>query len=150
MAFWVSVAGVFPYGAPFSFSRTRSETAGEKGAREGGDITYLHENHVGAGFGEGHGTGLADASRAAGDEGGLALDGEEGAHGVKGIMGCEGRRRRVMQRALLLLLLLLLSCEQTEEKLGAPLSGGCVRQGTDDAILMWDWAQIGTVVVVLP
>ena len=38
---------------------------------------------------------------------------------------------------------------QTEEKLGAPLSGGCVRQGTDDAILMWEWAQIGTVVVVL-
>jgi len=38
---------------------------------------------------------------------------------------------------------------QTEEKLGAPLSGGCVRQGTDDAILMWDWAQLGTVVVVL-
>jgi hypothetical protein len=38
---------------------------------------------------------------------------------------------------------------QTEEKLGAPLSGGCVRQGTDDAILMWDWAGIGTVVVVL-
>lgn len=38
---------------------------------------------------------------------------------------------------------------QTEEKLGAPLSGGCVRQGTDDAILMWDWAQLGTVVVVV-
>lgn len=38
---------------------------------------------------------------------------------------------------------------QTEEKLGAPLSGGCVRQSTDDAILMWDWASMGTVVVVL-
>jgi lipoprotein-anchoring transpeptidase ErfK/SrfK len=39
---------------------------------------------------------------------------------------------------------------QTEEQLGAPLSGGCVRQSTDDAILMWNWAQLGTVVVVLP
>lgn len=39
---------------------------------------------------------------------------------------------------------------QTEEKLGAPLSGGCVRQATDDAILMWDWAGLGTVVVVVP
>lgn len=39
---------------------------------------------------------------------------------------------------------------QTEEKLGAPLSGGCVRQSTDDAILMWEWAGVGTVVVVLP
>lgn len=39
---------------------------------------------------------------------------------------------------------------QTEEKLGAPLSGGCVRQSTDDAILMWNWAYVGTVVVVVP
>lgn len=39
---------------------------------------------------------------------------------------------------------------QTEEKLGAPLSGGCVRQSTDDAILMWEWAGLGTVVVVVP
>ena len=38
---------------------------------------------------------------------------------------------------------------QTEEMLGAPLSGGCVRQATSDAILMWDWAQLGTVVVVV-
>ncbi len=39
---------------------------------------------------------------------------------------------------------------QTEEQLGSPLSGGCVRQSTADAILMWNWAQVGTVVVVLP
>lgn len=39
---------------------------------------------------------------------------------------------------------------QTEEKLGAPLSGGCVRQSTGDAILTWNWAQLGTVVVVVP
>jgi lipoprotein-anchoring transpeptidase ErfK/SrfK len=39
---------------------------------------------------------------------------------------------------------------QTEEKLGAPLSGGCVRQSTGDAIVMWNWAQLGTVVVVVP
>ena len=39
---------------------------------------------------------------------------------------------------------------QTEEQLGESLSGGCVRQVTADAILMWDWAQIGTVVVVVP
>ena len=39
---------------------------------------------------------------------------------------------------------------QTEEKLGAPLSGGCVRQSTDDAILMWNWAGVGTTVVVVP
>jgi hypothetical protein len=38
---------------------------------------------------------------------------------------------------------------QTEEMLCAPLSGGCVRQATADAILMWDWAQLGTVVVVV-
>ena len=38
---------------------------------------------------------------------------------------------------------------QTEEKLGAPLSGGCVRQSTDDAILMWNWAYEGTTVVVV-
>lgn len=39
---------------------------------------------------------------------------------------------------------------QTEEQLGQSLSGGCVRQITSDAIIMWDWAQIGTKVVVVP
>ncbi len=38
---------------------------------------------------------------------------------------------------------------QTIEQLGQPLSGGCVRQAPEDAIWMWNWAQIGTVVVVL-
>jgi lipoprotein-anchoring transpeptidase ErfK/SrfK len=38
---------------------------------------------------------------------------------------------------------------QTVEQLGQPLSGGCVRQTTEDAIWMWDWAQIGTKVVVI-
>ncbi len=35
-------------------------------------------------------------------------------------------------------------------QLGTPLSAGCVRQGYDDAIWMWNWAWIGTKVVVLP
>lgn len=39
---------------------------------------------------------------------------------------------------------------QTEEQLGQSLSGGCVRQATPDAIWMWEWAQLGTTVVVLP
>jgi L,D-transpeptidase-like protein len=39
---------------------------------------------------------------------------------------------------------------QTNDQLGLALSGGCVRQSTDDAIVMWDWAQLGTVVVVVP
>jgi lipoprotein-anchoring transpeptidase ErfK/SrfK len=39
---------------------------------------------------------------------------------------------------------------QTSDQLGEPLSGGCVRQATEDAIITWDWAQIGTVVVVVP
>ena len=39
---------------------------------------------------------------------------------------------------------------QTEEQLGQSLSGGCVRQATPDAIWMWEWAQLGTKVVVLP
>jgi lipoprotein-anchoring transpeptidase ErfK/SrfK len=38
---------------------------------------------------------------------------------------------------------------QTSDELGQALSGGCVRQATADAIAMWDWAQIGTVVVVV-
>ena len=39
---------------------------------------------------------------------------------------------------------------QTEAQLGQPLSGGCVRQATPDAEHMWDWAPVGTKVVVLP
>jgi L,D-transpeptidase catalytic domain len=39
---------------------------------------------------------------------------------------------------------------QTSDQLGEPLSGGCVRQATADAIITWNWAQIGTVVVVVP
>lgn len=35
-------------------------------------------------------------------------------------------------------------------QLGQPLSGGCVRQAQPDAIWMWNWAYIGTKVVVLP
>jgi peptidoglycan hydrolase-like protein with peptidoglycan-binding domain len=38
---------------------------------------------------------------------------------------------------------------QSESQLGQPLSGGCVRQSTPDAQWMWDWAQVGTKVVVL-
>ena len=39
---------------------------------------------------------------------------------------------------------------QSIAQLGQPLSGGCVRQAVDDAVWMWNWAQIGTKVVVLP
>ena len=39
---------------------------------------------------------------------------------------------------------------QTLAQLGQPLSGGCVRQALPDAIWMWQWAQLGTTVVVLP
>lgn len=39
---------------------------------------------------------------------------------------------------------------QSIAQLGQPLSGGCVRQAKSDAIWMWNWAQIGTKVVVLP
>jgi hypothetical protein len=39
---------------------------------------------------------------------------------------------------------------QTESQLGTPLSGGCVRQATADAQYMWNWAPVGTKVVVLP
>lgn len=39
---------------------------------------------------------------------------------------------------------------QTVDQLGQPLSGGCVRQAPQDALWMWNWAQIGTVVVVTP
>ncbi len=38
---------------------------------------------------------------------------------------------------------------QSVSQLGTPLSGGCVRQATSDAIYMWDWAPVGTKVVVL-
>jgi peptidoglycan hydrolase-like protein with peptidoglycan-binding domain len=38
---------------------------------------------------------------------------------------------------------------QTKEQLGLPLSGGCVRQSTSDAYWLWNWAGIGTTVVVL-
>lgn len=38
---------------------------------------------------------------------------------------------------------------QTVSQLGQPLSGGCVRQATVDAIYMWNWAPVGTKVVVL-
>jgi hypothetical protein len=38
---------------------------------------------------------------------------------------------------------------QTYEQLGLPLSGGCVRQTTADALWVWNWAPIGTKVVVL-
>jgi lipoprotein-anchoring transpeptidase ErfK/SrfK len=38
---------------------------------------------------------------------------------------------------------------QSVWQLGTPLSGGCVRQSVPDAIWMWNWAQLGTRVVVL-
>ena len=38
--------------------------------------------------------------------------------------------------------------EQTKAQLGTPLSAGCVRQWMPDAIALWDWAPIGTKVVV--
>ena len=39
---------------------------------------------------------------------------------------------------------------QSVSQLGTALSGGCVRQATADAQYMWNWAPIGTKVVVLP
>ena len=38
---------------------------------------------------------------------------------------------------------------QSISQLGQALSGGCVRQAPSDAAFMWDWAPIGTKVVVL-
>ena len=38
---------------------------------------------------------------------------------------------------------------QTEAELGSRLSGGCQRQANADADFMWEFAQIGTVVVVV-
>lgn len=37
---------------------------------------------------------------------------------------------------------------QTRAELGSPRSHGCIRQARPDAIAMWDFAQIGTTVVV--
>jgi len=39
---------------------------------------------------------------------------------------------------------------QSLAQLGQPLSGGCVRQALPDAQWMWNWAQLGTLVVVTP
>ena len=39
---------------------------------------------------------------------------------------------------------------QSESQLGLALSGGCVRQRTSDAVYIWNWAPVGTKVVVLP
>lgn len=38
---------------------------------------------------------------------------------------------------------------QTTAQLGTPQSHGCIRQETDDAIVLWDFAPIGTRVVVV-
>lgn len=38
--------------------------------------------------------------------------------------------------------------EQTKKQLGTPLSAGCVRQWEPDAIALWDFAPVGTAVVV--
>jgi hypothetical protein len=38
---------------------------------------------------------------------------------------------------------------QSLSQLGTPLSGGCVRQAPADATFVWNWAPIGTKVVVL-
>ena len=40
--------------------------------------------------------------------------------------------------------------EQTKAQLGTPLSAGCVRQWEPDAIALWDFAPIGTPVIVTP
>jgi hypothetical protein len=39
---------------------------------------------------------------------------------------------------------------QSHAELGSPRSHGCVRQSAADAAFMWEWAQLGTVVVALP
>lgn len=39
---------------------------------------------------------------------------------------------------------------QTNAQLGQPLSAGCVRQSEEDARFLWDWAPVGTTVVVIP
>jgi lipoprotein-anchoring transpeptidase ErfK/SrfK len=38
---------------------------------------------------------------------------------------------------------------QTKEQLGLPLSAGCVRQALEDAIALWEFAPVGTKVVVV-
>jgi hypothetical protein len=38
---------------------------------------------------------------------------------------------------------------QTVDQLGQALSGGCVRQSVEDAIWIWNWADVGTTVVVV-
>jgi lipoprotein-anchoring transpeptidase ErfK/SrfK len=38
--------------------------------------------------------------------------------------------------------------EQTKAQLGTPLSAGCVRQWMPDAVALWDFAPVGTKVVV--
>jgi lipoprotein-anchoring transpeptidase ErfK/SrfK len=38
--------------------------------------------------------------------------------------------------------------EQTKAQLGTPLSAGCVRQWQPDAVALWDFAPVGTAVVV--
>lgn len=38
---------------------------------------------------------------------------------------------------------------QTEAQLGQPLSSGCIRQRDADAAALFDWAQVGTKVVVV-
>ncbi len=40
--------------------------------------------------------------------------------------------------------------EQTKAQLGTPLSAGCVRQWEPDAVALWDFAPVGTPVVVTP
>ena len=39
---------------------------------------------------------------------------------------------------------------QSDAELGRYRSRGCVRESAADAAFMWDWAQLGTTVVVLP
>ncbi len=39
--------------------------------------------------------------------------------------------------------------EQSLDELGEPLSAGCIRQNVDDAVFLWDWAPMGTPVVVV-
>lgn len=39
--------------------------------------------------------------------------------------------------------------EQSPDELGQPLSAGCIRQEAEDAAFLWDWAPIGTPVVVV-
>lgn len=38
---------------------------------------------------------------------------------------------------------------QTEAQLGTPLSAGCIRQRDSDAAALWNWAHVGTTVVVV-